>query len=308
LITIEHLKKTYGGERGLLDFSLQVPAGSLFGLVGPNGAGKTTLIKVLATLLRPDAGRVRVGERDVVGDPRGVRSVTGYLPDVPGFYQEMTVREYLEFFADAFHIRGAERGAAVEHGLEMAGLRERTDSYVEALSLGLRQRLGLAKILLHRPKLLLLDEPANGLDPLARIEFRERLKQLHAGGVTILISSHILSDLEDICTDVALITEGRNAGEAPLAAKSATAESALMCELEVMGDTAPALAVVHAMPEATLLSQDGRRLEVRLLGGEKMAAALLRALVTSGVDVLRFAPRSPDLEDHYRQAFGGQVQ
>lgn len=167
MIEIESLHKVYGRRPALQNFSLRVDHGELFGLVGPNGAGKTTLIKILATLQAPDSGRALINGRDVVSAGAFVRTVTGYLPDVPGLYQDMRVEEFLEFFADAFHLHEPRRRQAIDRALARAGLAARRNDFVELLSFGMKQRLVLAKTLLHDPRVLLLDEPATGLDPLA---------------------------------------------------------------------------------------------------------------------------------------------
>ncbi len=307
MIEIEELRKSYNGTRALDSFSLRIEAGELFGLVGPNGAGKTTLIKMLSTLLRPDGGLARIAGHDVVQTPRAVRALVGYLPDVAGLYQDMRVREFLEFFADAFHLKGDRRRAAVDRALARAGLGERHDAYVEQLSLGMKQRLLLAKILLHEPKVLLLDEPATGLDPLARIELRERLKELNREGVTIFISSHILSDLEDICTRVALIANGRNATDAEghtVLTLAGLVQPQLTCEIEVVGAAETAAPAVAGLAGARVVRVDGSRLRVEVEGGVEQASALLQRVLAAGVIVLRFDCRGPGLEERYRQAFG----
>jgi ABC-2 type transport system ATP-binding protein len=308
MIEINQLAKSFNGTRALDSFSLRVGAGELMGLVGPNGAGKTTLIRILSTLVAPNAGEAYVAGFNAAREPRAVRAVVGYLPDVPGLYQDMRVGEFLEFFADAFHLPPARKRAAVEEALERAGLASRRQHFVEQLSLGLKQRLLLAKTLLHGPRVLLLDEPATGLDPLARIELRQHLKNLNRQGVTILVSSHILSDLEDICSRVALIAEGRNAADAEgrtILDLRQSEEPHLICEIEVVGDTEAARAALVSFPEARLLEVTEARLRVELAGGEARAAALLRHLVAAGVPLLRFDPRPPALEERYRQAFGG---
>ncbi len=208
MIVIEQLRKSYDGARGLDGFSLRVEQGELCGLVGPNGAGKTTLIKLLSTLLQPDGGRAQVAGWDVTVNPQEVKRAVGYMPDQPGLYQDMRVEEFLEFFANAFRLSRERRRAAVALALTRSGLAARREAFVEELSFGMKQRLFLARTLLHEPKVLLLDEPATGLDPLARIDLRRQLQELNAQGITILLSSHILADLEDICTRVAMISEG----------------------------------------------------------------------------------------------------
>jgi ABC-2 type transport system ATP-binding protein len=306
MIDVEKLRKSFNGKCALDGFTLHVGAGDLFGLVGPNGAGKTTLMKVLSTLLPVDSGTAQVGGVNVSAKAREVKRLIGYLPDQPGVYQDMSVREFLEFFADAFQLTGARHRAAVDRALERSGLAERSEDSVEQLSFGMKQRLVLAKTLLHDPKVLLLDEPATGLDPLARIELREQLKQLHAEGITILISSHILSDLEDICTQIALIGAGRNAtdaeGHSVLQLRAAQTPVRIY-EIEVIGDSAAAVAIVNSAAGARVLDSSMGRMVAEVTGADEQAASLLRALVVGGVNVLRFDHRALDLEERYKTVF-----
>jgi ABC-2 type transport system ATP-binding protein len=310
MIHVENLQKSYNGSRALDGLNLDVRAGELFGLVGPNGAGKTTLMKILSTLLKPDGGRATVDGVDVQKQKRSIKSMVGYMPDSPGIYQEMRVREYLDFFADAFRLKGNRRREAVEQGLIRAGLVQRSEAFVEELSLGMRQRLLLAKTLLHGPKLLLLDEPATGLDPIARIQLREQLRQLQAEGVTIFISSHILSDLEDICTRVAMIANGKNAadsaGNSIIELRQATA--ARRYRVKVEGNAEEAATKVRAINTATLVNQTGQELLVELTAEDSGTADLLRQLVQSGIAVIEFSPAGRGLEQQYREAFGGGRQ
>ena len=305
MIEIDSLRKSYRESRGLDGFSLHLESNELVGLVGPNGAGKTTLIKILATLLRADSGSVRVSGNDVAADPMAVRASLGYLPDVAGIYQDTRIGEFLEFFADAFRLKEPRRTAAVERALERAGLADRRNDFVEHLSLGWKQRLLLSKILLHEPKLLLLDEPATGLDPLARIQLREQLKRLHAEGVAILISSHILSDLEDICTRIVFIAEGKNVQETQTAALAAGAPAAVIrCELEFEGPVENIeLAIAGFAGSRVLEKKDGYSL-VELPGGPREASAFLGALLAAGITVVHFDARGPGLEERYRRTFG----
>ena len=306
MIDVEQIRKNFDGTRALDGFTLHVGAGELFGLVGPNGAGKTTLMKVLSTLLPTESGTAQIGGLDVKQQPREVKRLIGYLPDQPGVYQDMSVREFLEFFADAFQLTGSRNRAAVERALERSGLSERSHDSVEQLSFGMKQRLVLAKTLLHDPKVLLLDEPATGLDPIARLELREQLKRLNAEGVTILISSHILSDLEDICTQIALIRDGRNATDAEgrsVLQLRAPQSPVRIYEIEVLGDGAPAVTIVNSVAGARVLEPSSGRLLAEIGGGDEEAAALLRALITGGVNVVRFDHRALGLEERYRLAF-----
>jgi ABC-2 type transport system ATP-binding protein len=309
MIEIDSLRKSYRKSRGLDGFSLHMESNELVGLVGPNGAGKTTLIKILATLLPADKGSVRVSGHDVSLDPVSVRTTLGYLPDVAGIYQDMRIGEFLEFFADAFRIEEPKRTAAIERALERAGLADRREDFVEHLSLGRKQRLLLAKILLHEPKLLLLDEPATGLDPLARIHLREQLKRLHAEGVAILISSHILSDLEDICTRIVFIADGKNMEEAqitPLAPRDHT--PAIRCEVEFAGAGEIADRVIAGHSGARVLERKDGFLLVELPGSSKEASTFLQTLLAAGITILHFDARGPGLEERYRRAFGEQTR
>jgi ABC-2 type transport system ATP-binding protein len=306
MIDVEQLRKSFNGTRALDGFSLHVAAGELFGLVGPNGAGKTTLMKVLSTLLTMDGGTAQIGGLNVNQHAREVKRLIGYLPDQPGVYQDMSVREFLEFFADAFQLTGARHRAAVDRALERSGLASRSADSVEQLSFGMKQRLVLAKTLLHDPKVLLLDEPATGLDPLARIELREQLKRLQAEGITILISSHILTDLEDICTQIALIGAGRNASDAEghsVLQLRAPQAPVRIYEIELLGDSAPAATIVNSLAGARSLESSAGRLVVEITGADEQAVALLRALVLAGVNVLRFDHRALGLEERYTMVF-----
>jgi ABC-2 type transport system ATP-binding protein len=319
MIEVEQLRKVYPGADGsdaarerqpgtaaLDGFSLRVERGALFGLVGPNGAGKTTLLKVLATLLQPDGGSARIDGLELSASSLAIKAMVGYLPDQAGVYQDMSVREFLEFFAEAFRLHGPRRRRAVERALARSGLAERAESYVEELSFGMKQRLLLAKTLLHEPRVLLLDEPATGLDPSARLALRDELRRLNAEGVTILVSSHILSDLEDICTDIALIAQGRNAADAEGNTVIRLRRPELPTrayEIEILGEAAVAAVLAAAVPGVRVLETGPARLAVEIAGADAEAAALLRHLVTAGFAVVRFAPRTVALEERYRRAF-----
>ena len=199
MIQIQHLRKEYKELVAVKDLNLELEAGDIFGFIGPNGAGKTTTIKMLSTLLTPTAGRAMVDGIDVVRYPEQVRGIVGYMPDFFGVYDDIKVWEYLDFFAAAYRIPKDKRPQIIDDVLTLTDLNVKKDSYVESLSRGMKQRLCLAKTLVHDPKVLLLDEPASGLDPRARIEIKELLKELKAMGKTIIVSSHILPELADFC-------------------------------------------------------------------------------------------------------------
>lgn len=203
-----NLTKRYGKLVALNNLHLNIEDGECFGYIGPNGAGKTTTIKVLATLLQPTWGEARVCGHVVGYESRKIRPLIGYVPDFFGAYEDMVVQEYLEFFASAYNIVGKQRGRVVGDVLELTDLVYKRDALVDSLSRGMQQRLSIARVLLHDPKVLLLDEPASGLDPRARIEIRELLKELRTMGKTIIISSHILHELAELCTTVGIIEQG----------------------------------------------------------------------------------------------------
>jgi ABC-2 type transport system ATP-binding protein len=310
MIEVKHVRKFFNGSRALDDFSLQIRRGELVGLVGPNGAGKTTLIKILSTLLVPDAGTVRIDGIDVVRNPADIRRLIGYLADQSGLYQDMRVREFLEFFADAFHLQASGRRQAIDDALARANLESRAEDFVEGLSFGARQRLMVAKTLLHRPSVLLLDEPANGLDPIARLRLRDLLRELHSQGLTILISSHILADLEDICTHAVLISDGRNlaseGGEVGIALRPSGQEVRIY-EVELLGSAEKAVAALATMPGVKVLEAAAPRLRLSIEGPDERIADALNTLVTGGARVVRFAQRGFDLEQRYRAVYGGQL-
>ena len=208
-IRVRHLWHRFGKLDVLRDVSFEVGHGEIFGFIGPNGAGKTTTIRIMATLLEPLSGRVEVDGFDVSVDPEAVRKIIGYMPDHAGVYERVTVREYLEFFADAYKVAPDANYSVVDAVMELTDLTKLSDKLVATMSKGMKQRLQLARTLLHDPKVLILDEPASDLDPRARIEIRDLLVELRSMGKTVFLSSHILTELADVCTSVAILERGR---------------------------------------------------------------------------------------------------
>ena len=209
IIEIKDLTKKYGKRTAVNHLNLNVNAGEIFGFVGPNGAGKTTTMRILATLLRANSGEAVIAGHSVKKSPRGVRGAIGYMPDAFGIYHDMRVWEYLDFFGACYHLRETERKRLVNDLLELVDMTPRRDDMVDKLSRGLQQRLGLARTLIHDPQVLILDEPASGLDPRARVEIRELLVELARMGKTVFFSTHILADVAEICTRVGIIEGGQ---------------------------------------------------------------------------------------------------
>jgi ABC-2 type transport system ATP-binding protein len=304
-IQVRGLTKRYPGTLAVAGVDLDIEEGQIFGLVGPNGAGKSTTLRMLSTLLPPTTGEARICGLDVRRQPGSVRRTIGYMPDTYGVYDDMRVWEYLDFFARMYAIPAARRKEIVANLLELVDLGAKRDSYVQALSRGMQQRLCLAHALVHDPKVLLLDEPASGLDPRARAELRELLRELSTMGKTIVISSHILPELEEVCTAVAIIDRGRVLAAGRIDDIQARFRQGTVMRARVLGD-ADAIGAAErffaAQPEiaSAFVLADGR-LEVALLGDEDTAAAIAFRAMSNGHRISAFGPVASDLEELFLQ-------
>jgi ABC-2 type transport system ATP-binding protein len=307
MIEIRNVGKAYGAHPALQGVSFAIDPGDMFGLIGPNGAGKTTLIRILATLLKPSSGSARVDGKDVVHQAPHVRRLIGYMPDFFGVYEELKVREYLEFFASTYGIRGPKRKAVVDGVLELTDLVEKRDVLIASLSRGMQQRLGLARVLVHDPKVLLLDEPASGLDPRARIEIRALLKELRNMGKTILISSHILADLADLCNKIGLIERGKllYAGGLKEAMAQVQGDDVWLVEVFEEQERARQVLEKEAFVE-TVTAVDGH-LRVKLRDGYREVHAIPQALIGQGLRLKLFKVAEVTLEDAFLKLTKGEV-
>jgi ABC-2 type transport system ATP-binding protein len=240
MLELHDLTKKYGELYAIRSIDLKLDEGDVFGFIGPNGAGKTTTMRILATLLNPTWGEAYVGGYSIYTRPKEIRRIVGYMPDFFGVYDDMKVIEYLEFFAAAYRIRGPKRRQVCESVLELVELGYKREALVTSLSRGMTQRLGLARVLLHDPQVLLLDEPASGLDPRARIEIRRLLKQLRATGKTIMVSSHILPELADVCNKIGIIERGKLIVNASVADVLKQVRRQTVLNIGVAGDQAAA--------------------------------------------------------------------
>jgi ABC-2 type transport system ATP-binding protein len=307
VIEVRSLAKSFDGRWAVRGISFDVAEGDIFGFIGPNGAGKTTSIRVMSTLLDPTGGDIRVAGKSVIEHPEDVRKLIGYMPDSFGVYDRITVWEYLDFFAAAYGLPRRERLGTLEGILDLTDLRGLRDRLTVELSKGMRQRLCVAKTLVHDPKVLILDEPANGLDPRARIEFRALLKELRNMGKTIFISSHILAELSDVCTAVAIVERGRVVASGPLAEIRKALQPGPVLRMEVVGDPAAALAALKGMPDVGEPRLEGGAILVPFAAPRERIPDFLRAALARGVAVAGLAELKTDLEDLFMKLTQGDV-
>jgi len=307
MLTIEHLRKDYKNLTAVKDLSLHLDKGDIFGFIGPNGAGKTTTIKVCATLLQPTLGAVYVDGLDIAKHTNEVRGLIGYMPDFFGVYDNIMVWEYLDFFAAAYKIPRARRGAIIDDVLELTDLTGKREAYVEELSRGMKQRLCLAKTLIHDPKVLLLDEPASGLDPRARVEIKELLKELKAMGKTILISSHILPELADFCNKIGIIEQGEMIVSGDVGEIMRKVQGGKALDITFMDGCEKAVALLSQLPNVKGVTQTDRTVRVSFSTDEIDQSLILRTLIENGLQVQSFTESQVDLEDIFMKVTRGIV-
>jgi ABC-2 type transport system ATP-binding protein len=304
IVETRGLVKRYNGTIAVAGVDLSIPEGEIFGLVGPNGAGKTTMLRMLATLLAPTSGDAEIAGESVRRNPQAVRRVLGYMPDAFGVYDDMKVWEYLDFFGRCYGLGPAQRKRMIGDLLELVDLAGKRDAYVQSLSRGMQQRLCLAHALVHDPKVLLLDEPASGLDPRARVELRELLRELRAIGKTILISSHILPELEELCTSVAIVDHGRVLAAGTINEIGQKLRVGEVLRIRVLGDEADvetARTWFAGREDVASASIDAGQIEIGFRGDEAGAAVLLAAAVRAKIRVASYSPAATDLQELFLQ-------
>jgi ABC-2 type transport system ATP-binding protein len=316
IVEIQQLSKHFGKRAAVENINLSVEQGEIFGLVGPNGAGKTTTMRMLVTLLQPDQGEIHIGGYSVRKNPREVRRQLGFMPDSFGVYGEMTVQEYLDFFGACYGIHPAQRASLIKDLLELVDIGHRRDDMVDTLSTGLKQRLGLARVLIHDPGLLVLDEPASGLDPRARVEIRELLREVARLGKTIIFSSHILADVAELCTRVGIMEAGKLVTEGTLNQLSEKMVPHRLIRVGMLKQINPAeaSAVLSAFPGVSNVHpQDGLghterfALEADFIGDETSLSNLLAQLLQKGLPVVHFSEDTKNLEEVFLRATQGIV-
>lgn len=301
MLKIEDLKKTYGKVRALDGLDMTIGDSALYGFVGPNGAGKTTTIKIITGLLLPDSGRVVIDGVDAVREPGKLKESIGYVPDNFGVYDNLKVSEYMEFFASCYGLYGLKARKRYMELLGQVGLDEKTDFYVDGLSRGMKQKLCLARALIHNPSLLIMDEPTSGLDPRTRYEFKEILKDLREQKKTVIISSHILSELSEFCTDIGIIEQGKILVEGSMddILSRINTSNPLIISVFSHRDTAMAILKSHPNVETIMIREED--IIVGFSGDRQDEANLLQQLVDADVLIYGFIRERGNLESVFMQ-------
>ena len=308
VIKTVNLTKRYGTLVALSNLNLEIHEGDCFGFIGPNGAGKSTTIKILATLLQPTWGEARICDLVVGYQSRQIRPMIGYVPDYFGAYEDMVVQEYLEFFAAAYNINGSARVKVVNDVLDLTDLGYKRDAPVDGLSRGMKQRLSIARVLLHDPKVLLLDEPAGNLDPRARIEMRELLKELRRMGKTILISSHILPELQDLCNTVGIIERGELLYSGPWTDIVKRVKTGIMLHVAVAHNQELAAALLSQDPNVVNVAANNGHLEVAIKEGVTDYTFVPQRLIQGGFKLTMLKEEEVNLETAFMRLTKGIVQ
>ncbi len=307
MIELIDFGKDYGDFTAVERLNLKIEAGEMFGFIGPNGAGKSTTIRFLATLLKASRGEGIVNGHSVTRDPMGVRGSVGYMPDDFGVYDGMKVWEFLDFFAVAYRIPRGRRKQVITDVLELLDLAHKRDDYVNGLSRGMKQRLCLAKTLVHDPPVLILDEPTSGLDPRARVEVKALLKELRRMGKTILISSHILTELADCCTSIGIIERGQLLMHGPISEVYRRIRGNRMIQIRFSDKMEVGLSIIRSSPHLRDVQVDDHSALLEWEGDDAQVSELLRQLVHQGVGVRSFAEKDPTLEDVFMLVTKGLV-
>jgi ABC-2 type transport system ATP-binding protein len=308
MIELENVSRWFGSTQAVNEVTFSVPRGDVFGYIGPNGAGKTTSMRILATLEIPHGGDARIDGLSSVNDPDKVRSRLGFMPDSFGTYRNTNCAEYLDFYARSHGLVGRQRTARMRWVMDFTGLRSLADKPIRGLSKGMRQRLCLGRALIHDPAVLILDEPAAGLDPRARIELRKIIRSLAADGKTILISSHILTELAEMCDRVGIIEQGKLLATGTVDEIRRGVAATCQVQLEVIGSTQPAFAHLTTIGTLADLRIDGQNIRFRFEGDADAQADLLAGLIHAGIRVKQFHSGEQSLEDIFLAVTKGHAQ
>ena len=305
MLKITNLVKKYGKFTAVNNLSLNVNKGSIYGFVGPNGAGKTTTMKIISGLLKATSGSIIINDVEVIKNPRLLKDKIGYMPDFFGVYDNLKVVEYMDFYAGTYYIPYKERDGIINNLLEIVDLSHKKESYVDNLSRGMKQRLCLARSLIHNPDLLILDEPASGLDPRARIEMKEVLKQLREMGKTIIISSHILPELAEMCTEIGIIDKGSVSAEGTVADIMKQITKKRIINIKPLEKDDKLLRLLSEKPFIDDIIENTKDIEFSFNGTDKDLSDLIKNIVNEDISILSFKEKEGNLEEIFMQITGG---
>ncbi len=308
MLEIKELVKNYGKFKAVNKLSLTIDDGAIFGFVGPNGAGKTTTMKIMAGLMKADGGSVIINGTDVIKQPSKLKDKIGYMPDFFGVYDNLKVSEYMDFYAGTYYIPYKEREEIIDNLLELVNLTEKKEAYVDLLSRGMKQRLCLARSLIHSPEILILDEPASGLDPRARVEMKEILKQLREMGKTIIISSHILPELAEMCTSVGIIERGQVVASGTVNEIMQKLTQSKILSVKVIGKMNELIRLLSENPNVQSIEEKTNMVEFGFNGEDDEIARLLNDIVKNEIPVVAFKEKEGNLEEIFMQVTDGGIQ
>lgn len=306
MLEIKDLVKNYGKFTAVDRLTLSVGKGAICGFVGPNGAGKTTTMRIMSGLLNATSGNVIIDGVDVTKNPRALREKIGYMPDFFGVYDNLKVTEYMDFYAGAYGIAYKDRAPIIDNLLEIVDLSHKKDSYVDSLSRGMKQRLCLARSLVHEPELLILDEPASGLDPRARVEMKEVLKQLQEMGKTIIISSHILPELAEMCTEVCIINHGKLAAQGSVQEIMQKLSQKRIIHIEPLREMERMIQILKEQPMIRSIVENTKDVELDFTGTNEELSDVLKQLILADIPLLSFKEKEGNLEEVFMQVTGGE--
>lgn len=306
MLVIENLVKSYGKFKAVDDLSLEIGKGHIYGFVGANGAGKTTTMKIVAGLLKPTSGKVVIDGIDIMKYPVSFKDKIGYMPDFFGVYDDLKVTEYMDFYAGVYGIEKSQRASLTDQLLELVNLTDKKDFYVDDLSRGMKQRLCLARSLIHNPELLILDEPASGLDPKARVEMKEVLKELRDLGKTILISSHILPELAELCTSIGIIERGKMVISGTVEEILKKTSQKKILKIKVLGEMEGAVKLLKEQPSIDSVIVHNDYLEADFNGTDEIMAEILRTAIKNEIPIISFTEVDRNLEAVFMNLIGGE--
>lgn len=302
---ILELKKSFGKFTALNSLSMNITNNSIFGFVGPNGAGKTTTMKIMAGLLKADSGNIYINGEDVLKNPQKIREKIGYMPDFFGVYDDLKVTEYMDFYAGTYYIPYADRPSLIDSLLEIVDLSDKKDAYVDSLSRGMKQRLCLARSLIHDPNLIILDEPASGLDPRARVEMKEVLKQLKEMGKTIIVSSHILPELAEMCSEIGIIDHGQLVTQGTVNEIMNKIHKNRIVRVKTSSAKDTLIRLLKEQTKVGEITENADNIEFVFNGNDNDLTSILRNIIMNGIPVFSFGEAEGNLEEIFMTVTGG---